>query len=602
MIAFEVDTPQRDIDYKQQDRDADQPFPPVAGLERQPAVVKEWIFERANRVGERRGRFEELAAAGFGQAAQQRQVRLGGIELGRIVDRSGDGLEPGDFPVAHFGQAHHVGADFLGGKLRLVTAGAGLFEPHGGPLAFGADDGGLEVEEIPVVALVIHGFDQDVPFAFVDGDLGGEVRVLDAAKSPLGDLGPELAVLAPAQPVLGPARFGVARPGDGPAQSILPVGQERVALVGDERSFGTALGCGANVALKLRISADAADDFRDRGNLRRKRFLEDGGFEDHCGLFDEDLGELRRVLDIVKPAAAELGHHHHRVRSGVAADEHGADGDARADDVLHELLRGRGRVAVGEDDDVLEVRVGFLEGFVGFGHDALEAAQISLAHAGDLPAEVGFVRADLGEREQPPFGAVPKDDAQFVRRPEGVEHAQGAVAGDLVAIGKLHAVHDEHHGAAGQDLLGVQLHVDRQGGFEGRAAVAAGRVGLVAADTDEADAEIADGAFEQAHVVLANVAGGQIADEDGVVALCLGERGGEGVEAGQLHVQFGRAQGVCEVLILRRLEADNENARIAADIDEAGGFVVLRDLVADGFDGDGVCVKLGLIQLLVKGE
>ena len=70
-------------------------------------------------------------------------------------------------------------------------------------------------------------------------------------------------------------------------------------------------------------------------------------------------------------------------------------------------------------------------------------------------------------------------------------------------------------------------------------AVAAGCVGLIASDADQADAEIAHGAFDQAHVVGAEVAGGEVADEDRFVALNLGERCGEPANPDQLHFETG---------------------------------------------------------------
>ena len=64
-------------------------------------------------------------------------------------------------------------------------------------------------------------------------------------------------------------------------------------------------------------------------------------------------------------------------------------------------------------------------------------------------------------------------------------------------------------------------------GFQRRAAITAGRVGLVAADADQADAEIAHRAFEQLLAIVAQITGREVADENGVVALHFSQRVGE---------------------------------------------------------------------------
>src|SRR5438874_1688037 len=145
----------------------------------------------------------------------------------------------------------------------FVTSGAGLFEADSFALAFRADDDGLQAEKIAILAFVVERFDAHVRLAFVDGDFGGEVGVLDAAQTPLGGLRPELAILIPAEPILRPTSFGVGSERDRPAKAVLPMRENRVAFVGDERDFGAGFRRGADVAAQLRIflSADAAHDF-----------------------------------------------------------------------------------------------------------------------------------------------------------------------------------------------------------------------------------------------------------------------------------------------------------------------------------------------------
>ena len=269
---------------------------------------------------------------------------------------------------------------------------------------------------------------------------------------------------------------------------------------------------------------------------------------------------------------------------------------------------GRAGVAVAEDDDVLEVGGAQGEGFVGLRHDALEAAEVALVHAGDLAGE-GFLVADFLQREKPMLRAVPQHDAHFIAGAQRGQHALGAVAGHLVAVGEFHAMHDQHHGAAGQDFFAVQFHADGKRGFEGRAAVAAGRIGLVAADADESHAEIAHGAFEQALAVGAEVAGRKVVDEDAVVTLHFGEIVREGVEAAQADLQRGRTAARWRGPVLFGFRGDDQDAGFAADGGEAGGAVVLRHRIIRGIHADVVAVETlfreGLregIQVLARRE
>jgi hypothetical protein len=112
--------------------------------------------------------------------------------------------------------------------------------------------------------------------------------------------------------------------------------------------------------------------------------------------------------------------------------------------------------------------------------------RVALVHARDQGAELLAV-ADLLKLEEPALGAVPEQHAHFIGGAEGVQGADGAVAGGLVAAGEFHAVHHEHHRAGRQDFFAVEFHADRQSGVERGVAVAAGSKGLVAADADEAD-------------------------------------------------------------------------------------------------------------------
>ena len=143
--------------------------------------------------------------------------------------------------------------------------------------------------------------------------------------------------------------------------------------------------------------------------------------------------------------------------------------------------------------------------------------------------------------KNPALGAVPEHHAHLVVGPQRGQDALRAIAGHLVAVVEFHAVHDQHDRAIGQHLLAVQFHAHRQRGFQRRAAIAAGGVGLVAARRRPGPTPKSRTALSSSFSRSApRSPGGDVADEDGVVALHLGQRGGEagtdrpgGFEAGR---------------------------------------------------------------------
>src|SRR5437879_9378312 len=160
---------------------------------------------------------QNLAAAGFGDATQEIEIRLGGAELRRIIDAGADGLEAAHLAVFDIHEVEHIEADFFGRKTSFVMAGPGLLQMDGLALAFrtGYVDG--QIEEIAVVALFIERLDANQSFAFIDGHFGGEIGVFETPKAPLANLRPELPVFLPVQPDFSPACFGVGSEGDGAA-------------------------------------------------------------------------------------------------------------------------------------------------------------------------------------------------------------------------------------------------------------------------------------------------------------------------------------------------------------------------------------------------
>ena len=154
----------------------------------------------------------------------------------------------------------------------------------------------------------------------------------------------------------------------------------------------------------------------------------------------------------------------------------------------------------------------------------------------------------------------------------------------------------------GSTFLLLEFHLDREDGLEGRAAVAAGGVRLVAADADQADAEIAHGAFEEPHERVAQVARRDVAQEDGVVTLHLGEGAGEAADIGQPGVQLRGLERRHQRAVLGGIRRDHEHAGIALHAGEIAGPVVLGDLVPGNVELHVVGVEPGLVERLRKGE
>ena len=277
----------------------------------------------------------------------------------------------------------------------------------------------------------------------------------------------------------------------------------------------------------------------------------------------------------------------------MARDEHRADRDAVADNGLHQLRGGCSRIAIAEHDDVLEAGARFLQGLVRFLHRSLKRGHIALVHSRDGAAHCLLV-ADFCQLKYPVLGAVPKQHAHLVLRAEGLQHADGAIAGGLVAVHELHAVHDEHHRAGRQDLLAAQLHVHRQRLFERRAAVTARRVRLIATDAHEANAEVAHRALQQFHQRVAQVPRRNVAQENAVVALHLGKRAGEFGDLGDFHVQICRTQRLSQRGVFVRLGGYEQHPRVAANGCEIHGAIVLRHRIVCGLDLHFVIVKVRL--------
>ena len=262
-----MNAPHADIKREQNNGQFQQPLPQIARLKSLYAVVEERVVRRHVRI-------QDLASAGLAQSSQQIIVWLSRAEFGRVIHARTEHLRAAHFAVFDVHQIEQIRAHFPGGKPRLVVSRAGLFQTRRQLLAFRADNRRLQIQEVPVISLFVERLDADDAFAFVNRHVGRKVRIVQAPQTPLRNLGPELPILFPSQPVLGPLPLCVRSERDRPAQAKLPVRQQRVPLVGQQRRFGSRFLARRHVAAQLRIfsRANAADQFAG-GNLLRFEWL-----------------------------------------------------------------------------------------------------------------------------------------------------------------------------------------------------------------------------------------------------------------------------------------------------------------------------------------
>src|SRR5690606_17754472 len=134
----------------------------------------------------------------------------------------------GDFAVAAVHGFQDEGSVALDVELARVAAGSGLGHGHG-LLHFGVarvDDLQLGVELVDELIFEVDGVHRDVGLAVLH--LGAQVvaGVDLLAHRGADDLGPELAVVGPTQPIHGPAVLDVAGPGDAGAGADPPAGEQ----------------------------------------------------------------------------------------------------------------------------------------------------------------------------------------------------------------------------------------------------------------------------------------------------------------------------------------------------------------------------------------
>ena len=291
-----ADSPQGDVERPQEQGEDEQERPQVGRQVGGGQVVDPRILgQRDDRAAGRRpqrgqvrlvGTQEAVLRGGRGdQADGPAQRRRPGLRLGHP-----DGVRPGiDLPEA--GRVH---------------AGSDLDELDVGRLQGRTDDDGGRGVEVARRTIGLDALDPQRGLAA--GRLEGRLDAtgLLAREGPRHELAEELREPVPGQPVARPAPGRVGRPGDRPAEAVLPLGEERVVARRDQDRLGGRLGGRPVVAAQPRqaVVLDAPQDRR-LGRLdREERLLDDLLAGDLLGLLEEDVRDAARVRRVVEAPTA----------------------------------------------------------------------------------------------------------------------------------------------------------------------------------------------------------------------------------------------------------------------------------------------------------
>ncbi|NNJ28027.1 hypothetical protein LzC2_41380 [Planctomycetes bacterium LzC2] len=492
-------------------------------------------------------------------------------------------------------------------ELRFVAAGGRLAGLHGAAAEGGVDHGQFGGRVVPPAAGGVGGVERHPHAVAVAGEVHRRPRAAALPHRVAEDLRPKGTKALPGEPLRGPARAGVAGEGDGPTQPVAPPGQQRVASFGAEDHLRGRLRTGDDVAQQEGgVLHPHAVQHRGRAEqLRDERFLVDGRFRGGDGLLGEDLGDVAGVVGEVVPTAAGAGDLFEEVHVGALPDADRGDGDAVAGEVAGDAVEvAGGALAVGQDDDVLELRGGPAEGVAGLGHRGIQRGAAAGADGGDARFQPGLVAggANVGD---PGRGAVEGDHAQLVLRAEQFDRGLGGVLGqlNLLAAHRAGFVDDQHHRQRGLLLLLFEVGADRQHLLQHAAVVAAEAEGLVPAQHHQPAAEVADVGPHDGHLTAGQVRRGDVGEDDDLVVLQVGHvlrHAAGGTHVG-LHVLFferpDEAAGGVGVGI------DQQNARLAGGVDEAGrGVVVDQRVLLRPADADGVLREAVALDGLAKAE
>ena len=118
-----------------------------------------------------------------------------------------------------------------------------------------------------------------------------QVTPIHTPQAPPCKLAPEGLELRPAYPILRPFGGGIGGKGNGPPETILPVCQDGVPLIGNQRNFRPRFGGTSDITPQdgEAIGSKAANRLAVHGQLRLEGMLDDGGFKNHRRFLHENL-------------------------------------------------------------------------------------------------------------------------------------------------------------------------------------------------------------------------------------------------------------------------------------------------------------------------
>ena len=181
--------------------------------------------------------------------------------------------------------------------------------------------------------------------------------------------------------------------------------------------------------------------------------------------------------------------------------------------------------------------------------------------------------------------AAELDDAGVVEACERVDGGLGGFFAEEDALGHLDGVHDHDQGAALHLFFLGRVEPDGECVLDGCAHPRAGAEAVGPPHHDEPAADVVDVAPHGLHLRQREGVGGDVVEDDGVVAGELGERLGALLGRAELGGDACVGEQFDELLGLGAVGCEDEDLALAADEGDGHGAVVVRDGVGVGVVG-----------------
>ncbi len=266
----------------------------------------------------------------------------------------------------------------------------------------------------------------------------------------------------------------------------------------------------------------------------------------------------------------------------------------------------RERHAVCKNDAVLHTGVVFLKPLVGHHQRRVEAGAPD-GHNRRNPVLNRLLISHSLQRDHL-FGRLVEGD-----HPKIIVLVQHLDGGDRGLLGEIHfgkahppVCHapgfvDDADDRSARPLLGLDdVHVDGEELLDWRAVVATRAKALVAANHDEALAQVAHVALDHLHLLGRDVERGDVAENNTIVALKLRQVARDSGRVDDVGIDLLRAKGRCEVLLLSGIALDIEHARPATHQREAERPVVLGERIVAWFQARLIGMKAWFLEVLDK--